>query len=45
MEDFGVSGFARRAVQDLGELADEGETAQVARDALVLLRRLVGESG
>ena len=41
---FGVSGFAQKAVQDLGELADEGQNAQVARDALVLLRRLIGES-
>lgn len=44
LEEFGVSGFAQKAVQDLRELADEGEDAPVARDALVLLRRLIGES-
>ncbi len=44
LEDFGVSGFARQAVRDLRELVDEGEEPGVARDALVLLRRLIGES-
>ncbi|MCQ3804330.1 MAG: DNA repair exonuclease [bacterium] len=44
IEALGVSGFARKAVQDLGELADEGDNAQVARDALVLLQRLIGEN-
>ncbi len=44
LEEFGVSGFAQKAVQDLRELADEGEDAPVARDALVLFRRLIGES-
>lgn len=43
VEEFGVSGFALRAVQDLAKLAEEGEDGSVARDALVLLRRLVGE--
>lgn len=44
VEEFGVSGFALRAVQDLSELADDSEDASVARDALVLLRRLTGGS-
>ncbi|MDE0188385.1 MAG: DNA repair exonuclease [bacterium] len=44
IEEFGFSGFARKALADLRELADEGEEAPVARDALVLLRRLIGES-
>ena len=44
IEEFGFSGFARNALADLRKLADEGEEAPVARDALVLLRRLIGES-
>lgn len=44
VEEFGVSGFARQAVQDLRELAQQDEDAPAARDALVLLRRLIKES-
>lgn len=44
VEEFGVSGFALKAFQDLTELTEGGEDASVARDALVLLRRLIGES-
>ena len=44
LEEFGVSGFALKAAQDLAGLAEEDEDAAVALDALVLLRRLLGES-
>lgn len=37
-----LSGFAREAVDDLSELAESGEQAVTARDALALLHRLVG---
>lgn len=43
IQEFGVFGFAQRAVEDLIELADEGEDAPIARQALVLLRRLTGK--
>ena len=44
IEEFGFSGFARKALTDLRKMADEGEEAPIARDALVLLRRLMGGS-
>ncbi len=44
MEDLQLSGFARQALQDLHELAESGEKADVARDALGLLYRLVGDA-
>ena len=43
VEEFGLSGFALEAVRDLTKLAEEGEDALAARDALVLLRRLIRE--
>jgi len=43
VEEYGVSGFALKAVQDLTRLTEEGEENSGARDALVLLRRLIGE--
>ncbi len=42
LSDLGLSGFAQEAVSDLSDLAGSGEQAVVARDALALLRRLVG---
>ena len=38
----GLSGFAQEALDDLGELAESGDQAVAARDALALLHRLVG---
>ena len=41
--DLGLSGFAREALDDLGELAvSSDEQAVVARDAMALLHRLAG---
>ncbi|MCY3909886.1 MAG: metallophosphoesterase [bacterium] len=37
-----LSGFAREAVDDLSELAESGEQAVTAREALALLHRLAG---
>ncbi|WP_419925800.1 metallophosphoesterase family protein [Candidatus Poriferisocius sp.] len=37
-----LSGFAREAAEDLSGLAESGEQAVVARDALALLHRLAG---
>ena len=42
LDDLGLSGFAQEAVQDLRALAESGEQAVAARDALALLYRLVG---
>ena len=42
IDDLGFSGFAQEALGDLRELAESGEQAVVARDALALLHRLVG---
>ncbi|MDE0270338.1 MAG: metallophosphoesterase [Gammaproteobacteria bacterium] len=39
-DDLGLSGFALEAFADLGKLAESGEEAMVARDALALLHRL-----
>ena len=40
VDDLGLSGFAQEALGDLRELAESGEQAVVARDALALLHRL-----
>ena len=40
IDDLGLSGFAQEALGDLRELAESGEQAVVARDALALLHRL-----
>ena len=40
IDDLGLSGFAQEALTDLRELAESGEQAVVARDALALLHRL-----
>ena len=42
LSTLGLSGFAREAVDDLSELAESGEQAVTARDALALLHRLAG---
>ena len=44
LEHFGLSGFAYEALFDLREMAESGEQALVARDALALLYRFVGSS-
>ena len=47
LDHFGLSGFAREALLDLSEQADDsrtGEPAADARDALALLYRLVGSN-
>ena len=41
MDHFGLSGFASDALSELRSMADEGESASAARDALALLYRLV----
>ena len=40
VDDLGLSGFAQEALGDLRELAEVGEQAVIARDALALLHRL-----
>ena len=40
IDDLGLSGFAQEALSDLRELAESGEQAVVAGDALALLHRL-----
>ena len=40
LDHFGLSGFAREALADLREMAESGEEALTARDALALLYRL-----
>jgi DNA repair exonuclease SbcCD nuclease subunit len=40
LDDFGVSGYAREALSDLSEIAQSGDRAVIARDALALLYRL-----
>lgn len=40
VDTLGLSGFAQEALRDLRELAESGENAVVARDALGLLHRL-----
>lgn len=40
MDNFGLSGFAREALSDLREMAESGEQAPAAREALGLLYRL-----
>lgn len=40
LDDFGLSGYAREALSDLSELAESGDRAVAARDALALLYRL-----
>lgn len=40
LDDFGLSGYAREALSDLSELAESGDRAGAARDALALLYRL-----
>ena len=42
LDHFGLSGFAREALADLREMAESGEEALAARDALALLYRLAG---
>ena len=42
LDHFGLSGFASDALTELHAIADEGEQASAARDALALLYRLVG---
>ena len=42
LDHFGLSGFAQEALIDLREMAESGEHAPTARDALALLYRLVG---
>lgn len=42
LENLELSGFAREAVDDLSGLAESGEQAVTARDALALLHRLAG---
>ena len=41
MDHFGLSGFASDALSELRSMAEEGESASAARDALALLYRLV----
>ena len=41
MDHFGLSGFASDALSELRSMAEEGESASTARDALALLYRLV----
>ena len=40
LDDFGLSGYAREALSDLSKLAESGDRAVAARDALALLYRL-----
>ena len=40
LDDFGVSGYAREALSDLSEIAQSGDQAVIAQDALALLYRL-----
>ena len=40
LDDFGLSGYAREALSDLSEMAESGDRAVAARDALALLYRL-----
>ena len=42
LDHFGLSGFAHEALLDLRKMAESGDEALVARDALSLLYRLVG---
>ena len=42
-DHFDFSGFAQRALLDLHEMAESGDQAVVARDALALLYRLAGQ--
>ena len=42
LDHFGLSGFAHKALLELREMAESGEQAVAARDALALLYRLVG---
>ena len=42
IDHFGLSGFASNALTDLHTMAEQGDQAPVARDALALLYRLVG---
>lgn len=42
LDHFGLSGFAHQALLDLAQVAESGEQAVAARDALALLYRLVG---
>ena len=44
LDDFGVSGYAREALSDLSEMAQSGDRAVIAQDALALLYRLTGAS-
>ena len=44
LEHFGLSGFADDALTELRTLAENGDSALAARDALALLYRLVGSS-
>jgi hypothetical protein len=41
VDHFGLSGFASDALSELRSMAEEGESAPAARDALALLYRLV----
>lgn len=40
LDDFGVSGYAHEALSDLSEMAQSGDHAVIAQDALALLYRL-----
>ena len=40
LDDFGVSGYAREALSDLSEMAQSGDQAVLAQNALALLYRL-----
>ena len=40
LDDFGLSGYAREALSDLSDMAESGDRAVAARDALALLYRL-----
>ena len=42
LDHFGLSGFASDALSELHTMAEQGDQALVARDALALLYRLVG---
>ena len=42
LDHFGLSGFAGDALTELRTLAEQGDSAPAARDALALLYRLVG---
>ena len=42
LDHFGLSGFAGEALTELRTLAEQGDSAPAARDALALLYRLVG---